>query len=99
MLDQLDELSKTEINELLNSIHRSVTGLQTLIDNLLESIRIQAGRYKIYRKPVDFEDVVLDALGVMKPLLDRRRQDFIQKQPQAQPVRNDGSYTYDPGIG
>jgi len=86
MLDQLDELSKTEINELLNSIHRSVTGLQTLIDNLLESIRIQAGRYKIYRQPVEFGDVVLDAFGIMKPLLDRRRQNFMLEQPETQPV-------------
>ena len=41
MLYELADLSKSEINELLNAIHRSVTGLQTLIDNLLESSRIQ----------------------------------------------------------
>ncbi len=86
MLDELDYLSKTEINELLNSIHRSVTGLQTLIDNLLESIRIQAGRYKINRQTVEFGDVVLDALGVMKPLLDRRRQDLTLEEPESHPV-------------
>ncbi len=80
MLDEIDNLKKSEINELLNSIHRSVTGLQTLIDNLLESTRIQAGRHQILRQPVEFGDVVMDATRIMKPLLDRRRQDLMVKQ-------------------
>jgi PAS domain S-box-containing protein len=86
MLDELDDLSKAEINELLNSIHRSVTGLQTLIDNLLESIRIQAGRYQIHRQTIEFGDVVFDAVGVMKPLLDRRRQSLTLSEPEYYPV-------------
>lgn len=83
MLDELDRLSKSEINELLNSIHRSVTGLQTLIDNLLESTRIQAGQHQINRQPVEFGDVVLDAMQVMKPLLERRRQVLKLKNSEA----------------
>lgn len=86
MLDELDDLSIAEINELLNSIHRSVTGLQTLIDNLLESIRIQAGRYQIHRQTIKFGDVVFDAVGVMKPLLDRRRQSLTLSEPEYYPV-------------
>jgi len=86
MLDELDDLSKAEINELLNSIHRSVTGLQTLIDNLLESIRIQAGRYQIHRQTIEFGDVVTDAVGIMKPLLDRRRQFLTLDEPEYYPV-------------
>ena len=86
MLDELDDLSIAEINELLNSIHRSVTGLQTLIDNLLESIRIQAGRYQIHRQSIEFGDVVFDAVGVMKPLLDRRRQSLTLSEPEYYPV-------------
>lgn len=80
MLYELADLSKSEINELLNAIHRSVTGLQTLIDNLLESSRIQAGRNQIILQPIEFGDVVLDAVSVMKPLLDRRRQDLVLRQ-------------------
>ena len=71
---------------MLNSIHRSVTGLQTLIDNLLESIRIQAGRYQIHRQTIEFGDVVFDAVGVMNPLLDRRRQSLTLSEPEYYPV-------------
>jgi PAS domain S-box-containing protein len=80
MLDEIELLNKSEINELLNSIHRSVTGLQTLIDNLLESTRIQAGRYHILRQLIEFGDVVKEATRIMKPLLERRRQELIIKQ-------------------
>ncbi len=49
--------SPDEIHELLNSVHLSVSGLQALVDNLLESVNIEAGRFSINRRPVDLNQV------------------------------------------
>jgi two-component system phosphate regulon sensor histidine kinase PhoR len=74
LLEDIEELSLAEIAELLDSIHLSVTGLQTLIDNLLESTSIEAGHFRIRCRPTDLGDVITTALQVMKPLFERRRQ-------------------------
>lgn len=74
LLEEMANLNKNEIEELLRSIHMSVTGLQTLIDNLLESSSIEAGMFSIRKQAVDITQVVNEALQVMQPLILRRRQ-------------------------
>ncbi len=86
LLDEIQELSREEIVKLLNSIHFSVTGLQTLIDNLLESTSIEAGHFHIRRRPARLERIVSDALQVMQPLLARRHQTLIPTIPDTLPV-------------
>lgn len=81
LLEELEDLSTAEIGELLNSIHMSVAGLQTLIDNLLESLSIEAGRFQIRRRPTDLNVVVQEAIHMMKPLLDRRQQKLLVRNP------------------
>ncbi|MCJ7569875.1 MAG: ATP-binding protein [Anaerolineales bacterium] len=76
LLEELDDLSKEDTSNLLNSIHMSVTGLQALIDNLLESMSIEAGRFKIRRRRTDLNDIINDAVRMMQPLLDRRKQEL-----------------------
>ena len=48
LMDQAPDLSATELQELLNSLHLGVLGLQTLIDNLLESASIEAGHFRVH---------------------------------------------------
>ena len=74
ILDEYDQMSKDEIRQLIKSIHLSVTGLQTLIDNLLESITIEAGRFVIHQSIIDLDDVIDEAIHVVSPLLARRFQ-------------------------
>jgi PAS domain S-box-containing protein len=74
LLDEIQNLSLAENIELLNSIHYSLTSLQTLIDNLLESTSIEAGHFRIRRRPTEVSDVVEEAILTMQPLLDRRQQ-------------------------
>jgi two-component system phosphate regulon sensor histidine kinase PhoR len=81
LLEELEDLSTAEIGELLNSIHMSVAGLQTLIDNLLESLSIEAGRFQIRRRPTDLNVVFHEAIHMMKPLLDRRQQKLSIRNP------------------
>lgn len=83
LLEDLEDLSHVEIAQLLNSIHFSVTGLQTLIDNLLESTSIEAGQFRIRRRRTNLHQLADDALHVMRPLLKRRQQTlarFISRQ-------------------
>ncbi|MEW5870762.1 MAG: ATP-binding protein [Chloroflexota bacterium] len=81
LLEDLEKLSLAEIAELLNSIHLSGAGLQTLINNLLESASIEAGRFRIRCRPTDLGEVVVEALQVMNPLLERRRQHLTLSIP------------------
>jgi PAS domain S-box-containing protein len=88
LLEDIEELSLAEIAELLRSVHLSVAGLQTLIDNLLESTSIEAGRFRIHCRPTDLGDVVTSAIQVMKPLLERRRQQLSLAFPNQMPFVN-----------
>jgi signal transduction histidine kinase len=61
-----------------------------LIDNLLESARIEAGRYTIRQHPVALDEVVEDALEQTRPLLDQRNQEAVVELPYPlPPVRGD----------
>ncbi len=86
ILEDIENLSKAELRELLSSIHMSVSGLQTLIDNLLESISIEAGHFHIYKRPTKIDTVLLDAMRVMQPLLTRRRQQVVICKPACFPI-------------
>jgi len=86
ILDEIENLSTGELCELLSSIHMSVSGLQTLIDNLLESISIEAGHFHIHKRPTQFDSVLIEAMRVMQPLLTRRRQKLSLCKPDCFPA-------------
>ncbi|MGD8456302.1 MAG: ATP-binding protein [Anaerolineales bacterium] len=88
LLDELEHYSLAEIRELLNSIHLSVSGLQALIDNLLESMSIEAGHFKLRPKPSNLNTIVLDAVRLMEPLLNRRRQELLLSRWSRLPLVN-----------
>ena len=81
LLEEIEDLSKAETVELVKSLHFSVTGLQTLIDNLLESVSIEAGRFHIRRRSTDLVTLVADAQKLMQPLLERRNQELVTDFP------------------
>lgn len=85
LLDEVENLSKEETRDLLRSIHMSVTGLQTLIENLLESINIEAGHFTVKPQVIDIDEVVMGALCIMRPLLDRRQQQIVVNKLTALP--------------
>jgi PAS domain S-box-containing protein len=86
LLDQAPDLSATELEELLNSVHLSVVGLQTLIDNLLESASIEAGRFRVYPRASTVREIIAEAIRVMRPLLDKRGQRLVVDLPDSMPV-------------
>src|SRR5512138_1875800 len=81
LLEGVDGFTLSETLELVRSIHFSVTSLQTLVDNLLESVSIDAGRFRIRRRRTDVVQLVADAHALMKPLLERRNQELITRIP------------------
>jgi signal transduction histidine kinase len=74
------------LEELLNSVHLGVLGLQTLIDNLLESASIEAGRFRVYPRASRVREIIAEAIRVMRPLLDKRGQRLVVELPASMPV-------------
>lgn len=74
LLNEGENLSASEMRELLKPTHLSLLGLQTLVDNLLESSIIEAGRFILRKNPMQIEKVVADAIRIVHPLLERRQQ-------------------------
>ncbi|NLF76094.1 MAG: hypothetical protein GX573_10375, partial [Chloroflexi bacterium] len=56
-----------------------------LVDNLLESVTIEAGHFAIHRRPVAINAVLAEAIRLMQPLLDRRRQTLALTEPLSVP--------------
>ncbi|MFO7585919.1 MAG: ATP-binding protein [Anaerolineales bacterium] len=79
LLDNLPNLTRAEIEELLLSLNLGITNLQTLIDNLIEAASIEAGRFKVSIQPVRFEAILQDARAMTAPLAEKYslRLDFL----------------------
>jgi signal transduction histidine kinase len=75
--DGLSDMPLEAQRELLANVERGVLRLMRLIDNLLESVRIEAGQHSIRQQPVDLAEVIADALDLIEPLL-RQRQLHIE---------------------
>lgn len=56
------------------SLERSTLRLVRLVDNLLESVRIETGQATLRRLPVAPEAVVADAVALTRPLFDQKGQ-------------------------
>jgi signal transduction histidine kinase len=70
--DGLEGLPPAAQRELLTNVERGVRRLMHLIDNLLESVRIESGQLSIRHQSVDLREVVRDATEWMAPLLEQR---------------------------
>lgn len=86
LMDQLQDLSQAELKELLNSLHLGILGLQTLVDNLLESASIEAGRFYISPHRSDLGKIIAGAVQLIQPLLDKYGQRLVVELPAEIPV-------------
>jgi two-component system phosphate regulon sensor histidine kinase PhoR len=86
LLDQAADLSADELEQLLTSLHLGVLGLQTLIDNLLESASIEAGHFRVHPRPSSLSQIIAAAIHTMQPLLDKHDQQLVVELPAAIPV-------------
>jgi signal transduction histidine kinase len=72
--DGLNEMSREQLAELVQSLQRGTLRLTWLIDNLLESVRIESGQLTIRRQPVSLAQVVEDAAELVAGLRTQRGQ-------------------------
>jgi signal transduction histidine kinase len=72
--DGLGSMSVDGQRELVSSLHRGTQRLAWLIDNLLESVRIEAGQLAIRHQDVVVDDVVVGARELIEPLIMQRGQ-------------------------
>lgn len=86
LMDQAADLSQEELEELLVAIHLGVLGLHTLVDNLLESASIEAGRFRVSLRQSNLSDIIGEAVGLMQPLLDKHGQQLMVELPADLPV-------------
>ena len=63
-----------DVAELVTSLGRSSLRLVQLVDNLLESVRLESGEGSIRRGPVFLDDVIEEAQELIVPLLRQRGQ-------------------------
>lgn len=86
LLDQLSDLTVDQTGDLIRSLQRGTLRLTQLIDNLLESARLEAGHRGIRQRPVALDAVVEDALELMRPLFDQRAQQVLVDLPYPLPT-------------
>jgi signal transduction histidine kinase/HAMP domain-containing protein len=88
--DGLASLDPSRQGELLDNVERGVLRLMRLIDNLLESVRIEAGQLAIRHQPVDVREVVQEAIDLIQPILAQRALTLDVVVPHsARPVHGD----------
>ena len=87
----LETMSRPEQKELVLSLERGTLRLTRLIDNLLESVRIESGQLAIRHQNVSIAEIVEDADALIGALLKQRRQRLELSIPEDLPrVDGDG---------
>lgn len=82
----LADMPREQIEELVSSLQRGTERLTRLIDNLLESVRIESGQLGIRRAPVDLAQVIEDAHELVAGLLAQRGQELRIDLPPGLPL-------------
>jgi signal transduction histidine kinase len=80
-----------QLSELVLTLERGTLRLMRLIDNLLESVRIESGQLDVRRQTIELADVVEDAQGMVAALLRQRRQPLEVDIPEGLSLQADAS--------
>ncbi|HUJ51948.1 MAG TPA: ATP-binding protein [Steroidobacteraceae bacterium] len=88
LLGGVDEMPRPQQKELLTSLERGTLRLTQLIDNLLESVRIESGQLAIRHQSVSLAEVAADAAALVQALLAQRRQRLEISVPEELPQVN-----------
>lgn len=74
LLDDLDTLSRDDLQRIVETMHRGAMWLQGLIENVLFAATLAEGGVQIYPRSLDMIELVRDVLPVVEPLLRQRHQ-------------------------
>jgi signal transduction histidine kinase len=86
LLAGLDDMPHAQQRELVSSLERGTLRLTQLIDNLLESVRIESGQLAIRSQQVALGEVIEDAQTLVGSLLAQRRQSLEVSLPEELPL-------------
>lgn len=67
--------------QLTDAQFRGALRLSQLVENLLDSVRIESGEMRLRRQAVDLPQVIADAVELMQPLIDQRDQRVVLDVP------------------
>jgi signal transduction histidine kinase len=84
--DGLEHMSIAETRELVLSLERGTQRLTRLIDNLLESVRIESGQLALRNQPLELAEVLDDAGSLIGSLFSQRAQTLEVRLPEDLPV-------------
>jgi signal transduction histidine kinase len=89
--DGLEKLEPQARQDLVLSLERGTVRLTRLIDNLLESVRIESGQLGVRRQSVALTDIVDQARSLVEALLIQRKQSLQIELPEfLPPIDGDG---------
>jgi len=80
-----------KLEELVLSLERGTLRLTRLIDNLLESVRIESGQLDVRRQSIELRDVIEDARVLVEALLRQRRQALEMDVPESLTLQGDAT--------
>jgi PAS domain S-box-containing protein len=84
------ELEPELLSRALNSIFRNATVQARMIDDLLDTARIMAGKLRLQMQPVDLLAVTIAALDVLTPVVEAKSIELRRSlDPRVQPVLGD----------
>ncbi len=86
LLEGMPTMQREQQVELVRSLERGTLRLTRLIDNLLESVRIESGQLSIRHQSVDLREIVDDSLALIGTLLTLRRQTIEVSMPEDLPL-------------
>jgi signal transduction histidine kinase/HAMP domain-containing protein len=86
LLAGLDQLPREQQRELVTSLERGTLRLTQLIDNLLESVRIESGQLAIRHQSVALAEAIEDAHALVGALLAQRGQTLEVELPEELPT-------------
>lgn len=86
LMDQTGSVSEDELTHMLGWLHLGILNLQTLVDNLLESASLEAGRFQVSPTPADLGEIIAEAARSMQPLLEKYDQHLSVSLPSDIPV-------------
>jgi K+-sensing histidine kinase KdpD len=76
--------------QLADAQYRGTIRLSQLVDNLLDSVRIESGEMRLRRQHIDLTSIVADAMELMRPLIEQRDQRIVSQLPEGPTVVADG---------
>ncbi len=83
--------SPEKLTDLVLSLERGTLRLTRLIDNLLESVRIESGQLDVRRQSLELREVIDDARGLVEALLLQRRQTLEVDVPESLTLQGDAT--------